>query len=469
MSARLAAVAEWFVELLVVAIQQEPVHSRRIIVTFLNPIANQVKLRTVCLFLVLAAISAPPTACAQTNSQNQKTLSLKASFDHVITDNPRAKAVRAELGIARSEIMRSTEIPNPGFILDNGYVAEQTYRVGGFIPIGGPWIVPFQMIAAKKVVKQKDLEIQKSLWQLRQETRKKYIQLLMAQEHAATAIELTNLFRKVLDASQKRLDAGDIPRLDVLRANLAYLQSSIDLARDQQQVERAQQQINILLTRSPHSSVATPSLADFRLSASKSDILPEFDSPIPTLEYFLELAMKHRLELKILDQQVSVNKSKLTTSISKNLPKGFLSFGSSVTGNPPVGPKLKGYFVAAEIQLPIFNVQQGDISLYRANIRQLREELTAQRNIIAADVSDAYQQLLTARNQIRIYQEQALNVSSEVVQLAQFGYDAGQLDLNSVLLVQQSNVQVRNRYLDAVASYQQAFANLEQAVNVPLN
>jgi len=409
-------------------------------------------------------------AQSQLQSQNQQTtLSLKTCFNRVINDNPRASAVRAKLGIAKSEIARATEIPNPGIAIDNGFIAEQTYNLGGFLPVGGPWIMAFQILAAKKVVQKADLEIQRSLWLLRQETRRQYIQLLMAQERASTAKELTGLFQKVLNASQNRLNAGDIPKLDVLRAQLAYLQSLIDFERDNQQVVRARQQINILLAQSPHNELGTPTLSAFRLRAEKNDILPDFDRPVPRLEYFLNLAMRNRLELKILEQDVKVNKSKLTASISKNFPNGFLSFGRSITGNPPTGPKLHGYFVAAEIQVPIFNVQQGDISLFRANIRQLRQELLAQKNIVTAEVSDAYQQLLVARKQIEIYQGQALNVSSQVVQLAQLGYDAGQLDLNSVLLVQQANVEVRNRYLNAVADYQQAFANLEQAVNTPLN
>ena len=125
--------------------------------------------------------------------------------------------------------------------------------------------------------------------------------------------------------------------------------------------------------------------------------------------------------------------------------------------------------MAAEVQVPVFNLQQGDISLYRATIRQLRQEQLAQRNIITAEVSDAYQRLLAAQKQVKIYQQRALDVSKEVVDLAQLGYDVGQLDLNSVLLVQQANVQVRNKYLDAVSQYQQAFADLEQAVNIPLD
>ncbi|MBZ0185951.1 MAG: TolC family protein [Candidatus Obscuribacterales bacterium] len=422
-----------------------------------------------CMLVATLATSCLPGASAQSQNQQNNTFSLKACFDRVIYDNPRAKAVRAKLGIAKSEIARATEIPNPGIAIDNQFIAMQEYTLGGFIPVGGPWIMAFQLLAAKKVVQKADLEIQRSLWLLRQETRRQYIQLLMAQERASTAKELTGLFQKVLNASQSRLNAGDIPKLDVLRAQLAYLQSLIDFERDNQQIVRARQLLNVLLAQSPHNNLSTPSLSDFRLRAEKNDILPDFGKPVPSLEYFLDLAMKNRLELKILEQDVKVNKSKLTASISKNFPNGFLSFGRSINGNPPTGPKLRGYFVAAEIQVPIFNLQQGDISLYRASIRQLRQELLAQRNIVTADVSDAYQQLLIARKQIEIYQDQALNVSKQVVQLAQLGYDAGQLDLNSVLLVQQANVEVRNRYLNAVSDYQQAFANLEQAVNIPLN
>ena len=395
--------------------------------------------------------------------------SLQTCFNRVLLNNPRTAAARANLKIAKSEYARATELPNPGIVLDNGFIATQEYTLGGLIPVGGPWVMAFQLLAAKKVVKEADLKIQRTLWLIRQQTRRQYVELLMAQERAQTAKELKSLFHKVLDASKKRLQAGDVPKLDVLRAELAYLQSSIDLAKDTQQVERAKQQLNILMAQSPHIQVATPGLHVFKLRAQKTDILPNFKKAVPRLEHFINLAMRNRLELKIVKQQVAVNKSKLTASISKNFPKGFLSFGRSINGNPPTGPKLRGYFMAAEIQLPVFNVQQGDISLYRATIRQLRQEQLAQRNIITAEVSDAYQRLLAAQKQVKIYQQIALDVSKEVVDLAQLGYDVGQLDLNSVLLVQQANVQVRNKYLDAVSQYQQAFADLEQAVNIPLD
>lgn len=395
--------------------------------------------------------------------------SLRTCFDRVLLNNPRTKAARATLKIAKSEYARATELPNPGIAIDNGFIAEQTYNLGGFFPIGGPWIMAFQLLAAKKVVKEADLKIQRTLWLIRQQTRRQYVELLMAQERAQTAKELRDLFQKVLDASKNRLEAGDVPKLDVSRAELAYLQSTIDLARDSQQVERAKQQLNILMAQSPHIQVSTPGLGVFKLRAEKTDILPNFKKDVPRLEHFINLAMRNRLELKIVKQQIAVNKSKLRASMSKNFPRGFLSFGRSITGNPPSGPKLRGYFMAAEVQVPVFNVQQGDISLYRATIRQLRQEQFAQRNIITSEVSDAYQRLLAARKQIAIYESRALAVSKEVVDLAQLGYDVGQLDLNSVLLVQQANVQVRNKYLDAVSNYQQAFADLEQAVNIPLD
>lgn len=394
---------------------------------------------------------------------------LRTCFNRVLLNNPRTKAARANLKIAKSEYARATELPNPGIVIDNGFIATQEYNLGALIPIGGPWVMAFQLLAAKKVVKEADLKIQRTLWLIRQQTRRQYVELLMAQERAQTAKELRDLFQKVLDASKNRLEAGDVPKLDVSRAELAYLQSTIDLAKDRQEVQRARQQLNILMAQSPHILVSTPGLSVFKLRAEKSDILPNFHKGVLDLEHFINLAMRNRLELKIVKQQIAVNKSKLTASMSKNFPKGFLSFGRSINGNPPTGPKLRGYFMAAEVQLPVFNLQQGDISLYRATIRQLRQEQLAQRNIITSEVSDAYQRLLAARKQIKIYENRALAVSKEVVDLAQLGYDVGQLDLNSVLLVQQANVQVRNKYLDAVSDYQQAFADLEQAVNIPLD
>ncbi|MBX9770355.1 MAG: TolC family protein, partial [Candidatus Obscuribacterales bacterium] len=121
------------------------------------------------------------------------------------------------------------------------------------------------------------------------------------------------------------------------------------------------------------------------------------------------------------------------------------------------------------LQLPIFNVQQGDISQYRATIKQFKAELFTQQNIVQAEVVSAYRALVMQRQRIEAYQTKALDRSAQIAKMTQRSYEVGQIDINSVLVAQEANVQIRKDYLDAVYSYEIAYTNLEQAIGNTLD
>src|SRR6185437_13159623 len=117
---------------------------------------------------------------------------------------------------------------------------------------------------------------------------------------------------------------------------------------------------------------------------------------------------------------------------------------------------------------PTFTFSQGDITGLKYTIRQYQAQISATRNEIQSDVTTAYTHLIAARKKIAIYQDHILDDSEKVARLARRSYEVGQTDITSTLAAQQANVQVKQAYLDAINTYQQAFTELEQAVGVPL-
>jgi cobalt-zinc-cadmium efflux system outer membrane protein len=216
-------------------------------------------------------------------------------------------------------------------------------------------------------------------------------------------------------------------------------------------------------------SVQVPRLpGTFNLKIQKNDLLPNFDQSIPALDTFVADALKNRLDLKIIDQSIKTNQANRRVAVGNIIPTPTVGFGHSITGNPPDGPKLNGWNFGLNAEIPVFNVQQADLTRLSAVIRQLRLERGATINHITGQVSAAYQRLLAARDRIRVYQEHVLADSKEVARLAQRSYEVGQSDITSTLAAQQANVQIRSQYLDAVLAYQQAFTDLEQAIGHPL-
>jgi outer membrane protein TolC len=128
-----------------------------------------------------------------------------------------------------------------------------------------------------------------------------------------------------------------------------------------------------------------------------------------------------------------------------------------------------GYQLTAQEETPIFYQYQGEISQAKANwIQQLKqnEQLRAQ---IATDIVRAYESVLVTRANIKKFQEQVLPAAARVSQLTRRGYELGKMDLATAMLAQQQYQQLLSNYFDAVVAYQNAWADLEQAVGVPLN
>ena len=396
-------------------------------------------------------------------------ISVQESFNETFLKNPRVLAYRTQLGITKSNYFRATEMPNPTIVVSNGFRAEQTYRVGVELEVEPPWKLAFRLLLAKNQVTQTDLEIRDNLWKLRGEIRQTYAELVMAQESLDTQIELANLASQLLLVAQKRFEVGDVPELDVLKARLASAEADISRNAEAQRLIKAKQALDILLARNFHQDISAPRLPPFNKDRQRSDLLPDFSIPIPTLDSLVELGYKNRLELKVLNQQLNVNHANMKLALGNVIPNPQLGIGNSITGNPPNGPKIiHGYYVETSWEMPVLNFQQGDISLYKATEKQLRAQVEAQKNLVAGEVSQAYNNVLTARGKIRMYEDTVLANSIEVARLSNRSYEVGQSDITASLNALQQNENARLEYIGAVLDYQLAFNDLEQAVGIPL-
>lgn len=404
-------------------------------------------------------------------------VSLSQALDETLTKSPRAAAIRAQLPIAKAGIAQAAMAPNPSLFYDRGLLAENVRRVGETTVFDPPWKLAFRVLSAKRYYDQNKIDLLTTLWSLRATARRAFTDAVVAQETAKTFAELYELTERLLNVSTKRFQAGDVPELDVLRARLASSQAQIELGVGNQRLIRSGQALNVVMGRVAEQPITVPRLPDFtgpkpsvfQLKAIKPGILPDFSKPMNPLQYYINLALENRLELKSLTQQQRVNSMNMKNAIANILPNPQVTYGSSVSGNPPAGPKLKANFYTLNLEAPITNMNQGDIAKYKAIKRQLGYEIGSQRNVIQTDVVVAYNNVLVARERIRVYQEHVLADSNEVARLSRRSYEVGQSDINSTLLAQQANIQIRNMYLDAVMAYQQAYTDLEQACGTPLD
>lgn len=408
-------------------------------------------------------------------ASGEPALRLVKSMAEAMRVGPRAAAIRANLGITQSGILTATQSNNPSLYNDRGLMAEQEHRIGPIFATDMPWEVFFRVLAAKRLVAQTKIDLLTTIWSLRSDVRRAYVELVIALETQRTLQQLYDLSAKLFYVSKKRFEAGAVPELDVLKGHLAAAQAGVDLSVGAKRITRARQQLNILMGRPVDAPIYMAALPDYttntplaQLRAQRNDILPDFTHDIAPLNLFVEKGIQSRLELKSIGLQLKVNQANMGVALGNIIPDPNFAMGKSTAGNEPGGPKITAVFFTLNQELPFSNVQQGNIYQYKATSYQLKYQVLSQRNQVATDVAGAYQNLIAAREKIRVYQEKLLRDSNEVARLAQLSYEAGQSDITSALLAQQANVQVRSAYLDAINSHASAFADLELSIGRPL-
>lgn len=393
---------------------------------------------------------------------------LSAVFDESLLNSPRVANIRAQLGITRAAYVQAFVMPNPSLFLLHD-TAQRAKQVGASVPVEPPWKLAFRLMLAKAQLKQTDLQIQQTLWQLRSTIRRAYLDSVMATETNNTLRELQTLSTELLSIARRRFGADDVAQYDVNRAELSALQAEADVAQSEKRLLQAEQRLSVLLGRSYTSKVDVQKLPPFQLRAVQHELLPDVDKPLPPLSDLVSDALRSRIDLKLVRQNLAVNSASVRATAGNIVPNPQLNAGYSYSGNPPEGPATRGYFLALTQELPVLNVQQGELARLRATALQLKQQLRATENVVTEEVVSAYQQLLGARDRVISFRTKILAVSDKVARMARLSYEVGQSDITSVLAAQQANVQTRMNYLDAVKTYQQGLTELEQAIGHPLD
>jgi len=374
-------------------------------------------------------------------------------------------SVRALLGVAKAGYAQASVLPNPGIYIANNYL--NSYLLGASIPFEPPWKLYFRLLIAKRQVEQTKLEILRTMWQFRGEVRKAYAAFVIAEEMQKARLQVKELSEKILNASKAQYDQGSVPGLDVRRARLAFIQAKMDAEASDIQLHQSTEQLNLIMGNPPDTPITTEPL-EIGGKGTGGDLLPDYSKDLPTRDTFVAKAKENRLELQIAKAAILTNQANLKNAYGNAIPTPRFVTGRVVETNPPDGPKTKAPFFQAYVDAPILNFNQGDIAKFKALEKQLKLDLAGQQNQIYGQVSLAYYRVIAARQRLKTFTDEALPEAQAVGDISKHGYELGQLDLNTLLDAQRSNIQTKSQYFDAVLAYQLALNDLEQAVGAPL-
>jgi cobalt-zinc-cadmium efflux system outer membrane protein len=296
-----------------------------------------------------------------------------------------------------------------------------------------------------------EAELARLTAETRNQVRRAYFALAAEQRRAAETAELQRLAENARDAARTRFELGDVPRLDVLQAELSAVQAASETDKALGQLLGARAGLNALLGRPLDSPLAVSTGLD-------AGTAPPLDTAVRlALGSSTELA---ELDLGIAEQQAQVELARAGAVRDLTAEAGVLHDA------PP--DFTWGWRAALTITLPIFSRGKEQVRLDEATLARLQAERDAAAARVRGEVASAAAAAETQRQALLRFRDEVLPRAAEVEAMAEDSYRSGQTDLTALLQSLQSVHDLRLQAVQAGNDYQNALADLERAIGAPL-
>ena len=397
----------------------------------------------ICLLISTAQI---PSAFSNEDSG----ISLEIAIQTALRENPQLNAIRekVKVALARVEGIALLENPEletefargPGF--EQGFELTQTFQLGG--QRGHQ-----RRIATTRLEKVK-VKLAEASRLLTNSVKLAFYELALVQEKLKLAKEIIEHTEQMRDIAQFQFEAGDI---SVTQANLAniQLQSALrEASMLEGELHLAQLGLNGLMGISLETAqTATGGLSE-KISTDAHKAL--------TLDTVKMHALAHRTDLKSLRLDAELTEKKLQLAKAANIPDLSVGmFAQHRTDENTFGVKFT-------FPLPLFDRNRAEINAAKAQQQVDTVQISDAERQIIREVMSAFLSLNTARKTIAFYEGDSLKLLNENLNLTREAYELGESELLEVILMQNAFIKTRFAYLEALAAYYKALAQLEAAI-----
>ncbi len=275
-----------------------------------------------------------------------------------------------------------------------------------------------------------------------------FVAVLLAEANLDLARQDLGSFKSTVDISEARFKAGDLSEGDFLKIKLQLLQFQTDVS----QAELARVQALVGLRE----------LLGYESVPANYDVAGALDytSVQTTEEAALALAAEHRPDLRAAIQGTAAAKSQYDLAVAngKRDPTLQVSY-SHVSGMSSAS----SFF---NMELPIFNRNQGEIARTRFAITQAEELRRAAEETVEGDVAGAYEGVTSNDQIIRLYRSGYLEEARLSREISEYAYKRGAASLLDFLDAERSYRATQLAYRQSLSSYMLAVEQLREATGV---
>ena len=253
-------------------------------------------------------------------------------------------------------------------------------------------------------------------------------------------------FQNSVDISKERYRAGDISEDDYLKIKLQLLQFQSDAS--QAQLQRLQ------------------ALSDLRQLLGRESVPLDYDVAGP-FDYQPLNAKVEDLEVKALATRPDLRAAQQgVTAANSQFELAKANGKRDVTGqiNYTHVAALSSISLFGQIQIPIFDRNQGEIARTKFVITQAQEQEKAASDQVITDVEDAYDGLQSNNQIVQLYRSGYLDDAQQDRDISEYAYKRGAASLLDFLDAERSYRATELAYRQSLAAYLLALEQLREAV-----
>jgi len=382
-------------------------------------------------------------------------LTLRRALALTLMNNPELRVFSLETRAAQARELQAGLWPNPELEVEveevggtgdrRGFdAAETTVQLSQLIELGDKSQKRKKVASFEKELA--DIDYHNKKLEVFSEAAKIFIAVLQAQEKLQLSGELLKLSEESFNVVEQRVNAGKDSPLEKTRAFVGL--SNI-------KIKHRETQRNLEFVRKELASFWGQDKPLFEQAAGNLDDIQELSS-------LDELVLRLKLNPQYTRWETEIKKSRAVLDLEKSKAIGDLTIGAGLQRFNETDDN--AFIFGVSIPLPVANRNQGAKQEAAFNLAKAREEQKAAWLKLQNEFNRTYQELTNSYSQATSLRNEVLPGALEVFNAATTAYREGKVDYLNVLDAQRTLFEVKNEYIESLAVYHTAKADVERLI-----
>jgi cobalt-zinc-cadmium efflux system outer membrane protein len=278
------------------------------------------------------------------------------------------------------------------------------------------------------------------------EVTRAFIEVIAAQQQVELADSLVEVAQQDLAAVDKRVAAGATSPVELTRARVALATAKMD---------RKSTTLALVAARA-------------RLAATWGSVQPEFDDALGTLERISPPpsldSLSDRLDANpdIARWQTEIAQRQATLNLERALGKIDLVAEGGFRRIEETGDN--AFVAGLSIPLPFGDRNQGNVEAAELRLGQVEKERQSEVLTASAALATSHAELMATYTSAKMLRDEILPEAKEAMATAESAYLKGLFTYTDELAVRTTYFELRGRYIESLARYHGAVADIERLV-----